>query len=188
MLRGEICFVVALIAIVSSLIISGCTSAPPPQATPTPTATETPVPTTPMLTPVPAVPTPPAIYFVDIVTAPATAAAGQSFMVSWKVSSPVQETISNTAVYYGPDSKSEPLTLSSYPGSTAPQSGTIPNSFRANITIGKTGVFYFRAHAAINGTDYWSAEKMINITIPKITSVTVTPTMTATSYPYGGYY
>ncbi len=180
MLRGKLCFVVALIAIVSSLIISGCTSAPPPQATPTPTATQTPVPTaTPTPTPTP---TP---YGVDVISAPATAAAGQSFTVSWKVNSPVRETINNTAVYYGPDSRSEPLTLSSYPSSTAPQNGKIPNTFSANITIGKTGVFYFRALAVIDGTNYWSAEKVINITIPKITSVT--PTVTVTSYPYGGY-
>ncbi len=185
MIRGRVSL--ALIAMVSSLIISGCMSTPP-QATPTPTAmpTATPVPTTSMPTPVPTIPTPPAVYFVEIVNAPATAAAGQSFTVSWRVNSPVQETINNTAVYYGPDSKSENLTLSSYPSRTTPQSGTIPSNFSANITIGKTGIFYFRAHAIIDGTNYWSDEKTVNITIPKITSV-ITPTATVTSYGYGGY-
>ncbi len=180
MIRGGISLL--LIAMVLSLIIPGCVSAPPPQATPTPMATQTPVPTaTPAPTPTP---TP---YGVEILSVPTTSAAGQSFTVSWMVNGPVQETINNTAVYYGPDTKSEPLTPSSYPSLTTPQSGTIPNNFSANITIGKTGIFYFRAHAIINGTNYWSAEKSINVTIPKVTSAAVTPTVTVTSIGYGGY-
>ncbi len=174
MIRGRIIYVVALVVMVSSLVISGCVSPPPATPTPTPAAT-------PMLTPTPS-PTPG--YSVEVLSAPATAAAGQSFTVSWRVNSPVQKTINHTAVHYGPDSKSEPLTLTSYPSLTAVQSGTIPNDFSANITISKTGIFYFRAHAIIDGTNYWSGEKTINITIPTTTSV-VTPTVTVTSYPYG---
>jgi hypothetical protein len=182
MIRGGITYYVAFAAIVSSLVISGCMSTPP-QATPVPTETPaTPVPTASMPTP-----TPTPGYSVEVLSAPATAAAGQSFMVSWRVNSPVQKNINHTAVHYGPDSKSVNLTLSSYPSLTTVQKGTIPADFSANITIGKTGIFYFRAHAIIDGTNYWSDEKTINITIPSTVSIQVTPTATATSSGYGGY-
>ncbi|MEQ9731454.1 MAG: hypothetical protein ABOK23_12700 [Candidatus Methanoperedens sp.] len=184
MIRGRITYYIAFAAIVSSLIISGCVSTPPP-ATPTPTAT--PAPTTPMPTPTP---TPTPGYSVEVLSAPAAAEAGQSFMVSWRVNSPIQETINHTAVHYGPDSKSGNLTLTSYPSLTTPQSGTIPADFSGNITLGKTGIFYFRAHAIIDGTFYWSDEKTINITIPTTVSIKASPTATATTsgmYGGGGY-
>jgi hypothetical protein len=181
MIRGRITYFVAFAAIVSSLIISGCVSAPPP-ATPTPTAT--PIPTTPMPTPTP---TPTPGYSVEVLSAPATAAAGQSFMVSWRVNSPGQKTINHTAVHYGPDSKSEPLTLTSYPMLTTVQKGTIPADFSANITISKTGTIYFRAHAIIDGTNYWSDEKTITLTVSTNISIKATPTATATTSGYGGY-
>jgi len=171
MIRGRIIYVLALIAIVSSLIISGCVTAPP-EAAPTPTAT--PVTATPMPTPTPS---------VEVLKSPATAAASKSFEVSWRVNSPEQKNIQHTAVHYGPDSKSEPLTLTSYPSLTTVQSGAIPADFSANITIGKTGIIYFRAHAIIDGTNYWSEEKMITITVPTNVSTTAvqTPTATATT-------
>lgn len=122
---------------------------------------------------------------VVVLTAPTAAVAGQSFVVSWRVNSPVQVNISHTAVHYGPDSKSEPLTLQSYPSLTTPQGGIIPADFSANITIGKTGIIYFRAHAIINGTNYWGDEQMITITAPMNVSIKVTPTATATTS--GGY-
>ncbi|VVB92964.1 Uncharacterised protein [uncultured archaeon] len=175
MIRGKIIFWIAAIAIVSSLI-SGCVSTPPatpvvtPVMTPTPTATLTPM-TTPAPTPATS---------VVVLTAPTTAIASQSFMVSWRVN-PTQVTIPYTAVYYGPDSKSEPLSLTSYPGKTDVLNGTTPADFSANITIGKTGIFYFRAYAMIDGTNYWSDERTINITAPTIVSIKITPAATATT-------
>ncbi len=184
MIRGKIIFWIAAIAIVSSLL-SGCVSAPQGPSTPvvtpvmttTPTTIATPV-TTPAPTPVPS---------GVVLTVPTTAVASQSFMVSWRVNNPTQVTIPYTAVYYGPDSKSEPLTLTSYPGKTDVLNGTIPADFSANITIGKTGIFYFRAYASIGGTNYWSAERTINITTPTTVSIKITPTATATTSGYGGY-
>jgi hypothetical protein len=174
MIRGRI-YVVALIAIVSSLIISGCVTAPP-QVTPTPTAT--PVPITPVPTPG---------FGVEVLKAPATAVAGKSFEVSWRVNSPGQKNIPHTAIHYGPDSKSEPLTLTSYPSLTTPQSGAIPADFKANITIGKTGIIYFRAHAIIDGTNYWSDEKIITITASANASTTAAQTPTAMATTSGRY-
>ncbi|MGB8215748.1 MAG: hypothetical protein WCE94_00440 [Candidatus Methanoperedens sp.] len=180
MIRSKIVIWIAAIAIVSSLI-SGCVS--PPTGTPTPVVTP-PVTATPMTTPAPT-PAP----SVMVLTAPTTAVAGQSFVVTWRVNSPTQITIPHTAVHYGPDPESEPLTLKSYPALTPVQNGTIPADFSANITIGKTGVIYFRAHAIIEGANVWSDERTINITAPTNvpSMVTQTPTATATASPSRGY-
>jgi hypothetical protein len=176
MIWGRTIYVLALIAIVPSLIISGCVTAPP-KVTPTPTGT--PMPTlTPTSTPG---------YSVEVLSAPAAAAAGKSFEVSWRVNSPVQKNIPHTAIHYGPDSKSEPLTLTSYPSLTPVQNGTIPADFKANITISKTGIIYFRAHAIIDGVNYWSEEKMITITTPANVSTTVAQTPTAMATTSAGY-
>jgi hypothetical protein len=186
MIRGKIIFWMAAIAIVSSLI-SGCVSAP--QGTPTPVVTPvmTPTPTataTPMTTPAP---TPGAS--VVVLTAPATAVAGQGFVVSWRVNNPTQVTIPHTAVHYGPDSKSEPLTLKSYPNLTPVQNGTIPADFSSNITISQPGIIYYRAHAIIEGANIWSDERTITITAPANVSsmATQAPTATATTSTSGGY-
>lgn len=180
MIRGKIIFWIASIAIVS-LLISGCVSTPTGTPTGTPTPVVTPV-MTPTATPTPA-PTP--ATSIMVLTAPATAVAGQSFVVSWRVNNPTQINIPHTAVHYGPVSKSEPLTLSSYPSLTKPQGGIIPADFNANITINNAGIIYFRAHAIINGTNYWGDEQMITITAPANVTVKVTPTPTATAS--GGY-
>ncbi|MCZ7392258.1 MAG: hypothetical protein O8C56_02870, partial [Candidatus Methanoperedens sp.] len=83
----------------------------PTSTAPIQTVTATPL-ATPIVTKPMPTPTPPITgYTVEFLSAPATAVSGQSFMVSWRVNSPVQENINHTAVHYGPDSKSEPLTL-----------------------------------------------------------------------------
>lgn len=174
--RGRIIHVLALIAIVSSLVISGCVTAPP-EAAPTPTAT--PVTTTPA----------PTGTGVEILKAPATAEAGKSFEVSWRVNSPVQKNIPHTAAHYGKESKSEPLTLKSYPSLTTPISGMIPAEFSTNMLINATGITYFRAHAIIDGKHYWSSEMMVTITTPSNVTAQVTPTVTPTARATtpGGY-
>jgi hypothetical protein len=180
MIRGKIIIWIAAIAIVSSLI-SGCVSAPKGTPTPivTPVMTPTPTPTT-------ATPTPGAS--VEVLNAPATAVAGQGFVVSWRVNNPIQVNIQHTAIHYGPVSKSEPLTLASYPSLTTPISGMIPAEFNATIVINKAGVVYYRAHAIIGGANYWSDERMITITAPlNATSIPsiATSTATATTSGYG---
>lgn len=180
MIKGKIIFWIAAIAIVS-LLISGCVSEP--AGTPTPAVTPV---MTPTATPISATPTPGAS--VEVLNAPATAVAGQGFVVSWRVNNPTQVNIPHTAVHYGQESKSEPLTLKSYPSLTTPKNGTIPAEFSANITINKAGVTYFRAHAIIDGANYWSEEKMITISAPANVSTMVTQSPTAvatTSRPYG---
>ena len=153
MFKGRIVYNILAVAIVLS-VISGCVSQPPQQTVQTAKPTTT----------APAAPTPAAGTSVEVLTAPATAEAGRSFEVTWKVNSPVEKNITHTAVHYGNQSKSEPLTLQSYPSLTTPKGGKIPASFSANITINNPGVIYFRAHAIIDTVFYWSPEQTITIT------------------------
>lgn len=153
------------VVVAFALVISGCVSAPPEVApAPTPAPAETPA------------------TSVEVLGSPSSAEAGKSFEVTWKVNSPVQKNIPHTAVHYGSESKSEPLTLQSYPSLTTPQSSTVPNEFKASIVINTSGVTYFRAHAIIDGNHYWSSEKMITISSPA--NVTqVAPSIKVTNYP-----
>ena len=179
MIRGKIVYI-AFIAIVSSLIISGCVSQEP-TVTPAPTVAPTTMPTAvPTATPVP-VPTQEPGTSVEVLNAPATAVAGKSFDVMWRVNSLSVKTIPHTAVHYGSVSKSEPLTLTSYPSLTPVQNGTIPANFTTKIIINAAGITYFRAHAIVDGVNYWSQERSINIS----GSSTATATPVATSS--GGY-
>lgn len=178
MLRGRKISYIVIVSAVALMIISGCVSTPP-ETTPTPTPVVTPTPT-----PVPTTGT-----SVEVLKAPDTAEAGKSFEISWRVNSPVVKNISHTAVHYGPESKSEPLTLVSYPNLTTPQGGNIPADFSANITISKAGVIYYRAHVIIDGGNYWAPEMTITITAPSNVSMAVnaTPTVTATTSTGRGY-
>ncbi|CAG1003489.1 hypothetical protein METP3_03523 [Methanosarcinales archaeon] len=170
MIRGKITFI--LIIILSLLIVSGCVSQEPtgtptaiPTATPIGTATATVIPTQ----------TQQPGTSVDILNAPGTAVPGKSFDVIWRVNSPDEKTIPHTAIHYGPQSKAEPLTLTSYPDLTQVQSGTIPANFSAKIIINSTGTTYFRAHAIIDGVNYWSPEKIITVSAPAIITITSIP-------------
>ncbi|MDD5473574.1 MAG: hypothetical protein PHU34_05430 [Candidatus Methanoperedens sp.] len=168
MFRGSLTHYIAVAAIVTSLIISGCVTAPP-EAIPSPAAT-------PVQTPAPT----PGIS-VEVLKAPASAVAGEKFEVSWRVNSPVRKDIPHTAVHYGQESKSEPLTLKSYPSLTTPQNGTIPADFSASIAVNVSGTTYFRAHAIIDGVNYWSEEKMITISASSATPSVASAKVT--SYP-----
>ena len=177
MIRGKTTYYyIAFIAIVSSLIISGCVSQQP-EGTPAPTVVPTTIPTA---TPVP---TQQPGTSVEVLNAPATAVTGKSFDVIWRVNSPSEKTIPHTAIHYGPQSQAEPLTLASYPSLTTAQNGTIPANFSAKIIINTTGTIYFRAHAIVDGVQYWSPERTITVSgSPTVTTTgRATVTMTATS-------
>jgi hypothetical protein len=184
MIRGKTTYYyIAFIAIVSALIISGCVSQQP-TGTPAPTVVPTTTPTAiPTATPVP---TQQPGTSVEVLNAPATAVAGKSFDVMWRVNSPSVKTIPHTAVHYGPESKSEPLTLTSYPTLTQVQNGTIPANFSAKIIINATGITYFRAHAIVDGVNYWSQERTINIS-GSGSSAKPTATPTPGTMSSGGY-
>lgn len=181
MIRGKTtCYYIAIVAIVSSLIISGCVSQEP-TGTPAPTMVPTTMPTAiPTATPVPT--QQPGIS-VEVLNAPATAVAGKSFDVVWRVNSPSAKTIPHTAIHYGPQSQAEPLSLTSYPSLTSVQTGTIPANFSIGIIINTTGITYFRAHAIVDGVNYWSPERTITISGSSTATMTATPRATSS----GGY-
>ena len=183
MIRGKIAYI-AFIAIVSSLILSGCVSQEP-TGTPAPTVVPTTIPTViPTATPVP---TQEPGTNVEVLNAPATAVAGKSFDVVWRVNSPSVKTIPHTAVHYGPVSKSEPLTLTSYPTLTQVQNGTIPANFTAKIIINTTGTIFFRAHAIVDGVQYWSSERTISVSGSPTVTMTGRSTVTMTATPQATY-
>jgi hypothetical protein len=179
---GKTYYCVAFLAIVSLLIISGCVSKEP-QGTPVPTAIPTAVPTQVVPTATPSPTQQPGIS-VEVLNAPENASAGKSFDIIWRVNSPSEKNITHTAIHYGPESKSEPLTLASYPILTTAKIGKIPANFSDKITINATGVTYFRAHAIVDGLNYWSSEKMISIKGSPTVIITATPTATQTSSGY----
>ena len=106
---------------------------------------------------------------VEILDAPVTVEEKTSFEITWKVNSINKTNINHTAIHYGPESKSEPLTLGSYPNISMAGSLSmadtvlIPGVFSSNITIEYPGKVYFRAHAIIDDKNYWSEEKSLNV-------------------------
>ena len=162
---------ITCIAIVMSLIISGCVSEPPAEVSPTTTLTTTPV----------------AAKMeagVEVINAPDMAEVAHSFEINWMVNNPVETDTPHTAIHYGPESQSEPLTTTSYPDLTKPEKGTIPAEFSAALTINETGTTYFRAHAVIEGENYWSDEMTVTISEPaQEKAISTALSIKVTSYP-----
>ena len=103
---------------------------------------------------------------VEVLEAPSSVEAGESFPVRWQVNSPVETEIPHTAVHYGPESVSGELTLESYPSLTVPKNGTIPAEFEDSLVLEDPGTVYFRAHAIVDETNYWSDEQSIEVLEP----------------------
>ena len=118
---------------------------------------------------------------INIVDAPDAVESGKHFKITWRVASNVEHRVEHTAVHYGPESKSEPLSITSYPEISDVKIGLIPATFSSNITINKPGVIYLRAHVMINNVNYWSEEKIIVVSMP------VTPTINIVASEYYRY-
>jgi len=111
---------------------------------------------------------------VTVTDKPDTVEAGKDFTVTWMVDSPSQKTIAHTAVHFGSESNPGEISTDTGPGGTAytklttdfaAGEFTIPNTFTPTITapsIPQTN--YFRAHAIVDGENYWSDEFSISIT------------------------
>ena len=95
-------------------------------------------------------------------------------------------TINHTTVYYGTESNPGDLGKDVAPKDTNYSDfikdfdkGTynIPLQFVGNTDITKTGTYYYRAQATINGENYWTDEKTLEV-LPavKITAADETPT------------
>lgn len=102
-------------------------------------------------------------YSVEVTGYPTSVNAGAVFYINWKVNSVSQISIPHTAVHYGPGHVPDPKGPQDYPNASSFLSGTIPGAFSADLKIDKAGTYYFRAHAIINGANFWSDEKAITV-------------------------
>ncbi len=103
---------------------------------------------------------------VEVLEAPESVEVGQSFLIRWHLNSTVETEIPHTAVHYGPEPVSGELTLESYPFLTVPENGTIPAEFEETLVLEEAGTVYFRAHAIVDESSYWSDEQIIEVLEP----------------------
>lgn len=103
--------------------------------------------------------------------APSDGRVNRSLQVTWNIKSPVMK-ILHTAVHY--DYTSHPGILgkdvtpeqAGYPMLTtefASGNFTIPRTFQAQILPDKEGMLYMRAHAIVDGKNYWTEERTVEI-------------------------
>lgn len=109
---------------------------------------------------------------VEFVNLPKGGRQDQDFTVVWKVEADKEPVVTHTAVHYDYISHSGDFgedigpAQSGYPKLTsefAKKESKVPGNFTAKITPEKAGVLYLRAHAIIDGNNYWSEEKQIKI-------------------------
>jgi len=111
-------------------------------------------------------------FYVEVLNFPNSANSGEALGIEWKVNSDVETTINHTAVHYSYTSNPERLGLDVSPkdtiysemaGSFGEGNFEIPTNFAAELTPSLSGTIYFRAHAIIDGKNYWTEEKMIEV-------------------------
>ncbi len=111
-------------------------------------------------------------YSLESIDYPSSVKADEEFTVSWKVSTNLPTTIKHTAVHYSTDSHPGDYGLDIAPvdsgyGSLTKEyaSGnfSIPNTFSVKIKTPDAVKLYFRAHAIIDGKNYWTSEYLINV-------------------------
>ena len=109
------------------------------------------------------------IYFVNL---PTSIKANSKSVVKWKIESNLQKNISHTAMHYGSKSVPEELSTdvapanSGYPSFTpkyASDVNKIPNEFNTVVVLENKGTIYARAHVIVDGKNYWSDEKSIQV-------------------------
>ena len=100
---------------------------------------------------------------ITLVQAPTNAKVAIPVTVSWRIDSSVQKNIAHTAVHYSTKSIANPQSVADYQFVTDIQSGTIPNTYSAQMILVPAGTYYYRAHAIVDGQNIWSEEKMIAV-------------------------
>lgn len=119
---------------------------------------------------------------VGVIEAPLTVNAGQDFVVTFRVDSNKQFSITHAAVHFNPTPVADPNTPSDYiAGLTEILSGTIPKTFTATGKLSQSGTFYYRAHAIVEGKNYWSEEKSLSV-VSAPQQVTPPPTPPTAAY------
>ncbi|OGG21755.1 hypothetical protein A3B48_03595 [Candidatus Gottesmanbacteria bacterium RIFCSPLOWO2_01_FULL_40_10] len=122
-------------------------------------------------------------YKVSLLDAPAEVIEDATFAFTWRVDG-LPTTINHTSVHYGAESTAGDLGKDVAPEDTnytdlvndfAKGNFNIPLQFVGNTAIARTGTYYFRAHAIINGQHYWTEEKTLTVNSAKEEAPTVTP-------------
>ncbi len=109
---------------------------------------------------------------IELISIPFSVIGGQQFEITWRISSEPR-IIMHTAIHYDTSSHREQFTTATTPAAAAYKSLTtdyastessIPATFRANLTAPAAGGnLYFRAHAIIGGSNYWTEEQIVQV-------------------------
>ncbi len=108
---------------------------------------------------------------VEITSIPEKVAQGEVIQVTWIARGQSLKAI-HTALHYGLDSKAGTLgldvgpTVAGYSFLTSEfLSGdyALPMEFKSSIKAEEAGILYIRAHAVVDGKNYWTAEKQIQV-------------------------
>lgn len=96
---------------------------------------------------------------------PSNVSASQEFNVTWYVDPGASGTfnVTETSVYWSNQSVQDPESPEDYGNTSGAQTGTIPGNFSANLTFEEADTYYIRAHAFIEGNDYFSEEVTIEV-------------------------
>jgi len=112
-------------------------------------------------------------YSLESINYPPSVKAGEEFTISWKVNTNVPATIKHTAIHYSSESHPGDYGLdvtpasSGYSGLTTDYASgnfSIPNTFPVKVNAPtNSDKLYFRAHAIIEGKNYWTQEYTVNV-------------------------
>ncbi len=109
---------------------------------------------------------------IKTVSSPDKVELGQTFNITWRIESNKNLSIPHTAIHYGASSVPYTQSAADYRFASKVLSGTIPALFTTEFAIETYGTIYFRAHAIIDGKDYWSDEKLLIVNAPKAQEAT----------------
>ncbi len=110
-------------------------------------------------------------YKVSMISAPKEASAGSTISFTWRVSGP-STTINQTSVHLGkisvpgtlgPEVKPKDTKYSEMIDQFADGEYKIPLQFVGNIKLSSPGTYYYRAHALIEGQNYWTDESSLEV-------------------------
>ena len=102
------------------------------------------------------------ITSIEITSTSAEVDFQEEFSINWKIST--SGLIAHTEIHYGTSSLSI-QNVQSYPQRTETRCESLPcneGSFSAKLSLTE-GNYYYRAHAFINNTNYWSEEKKTRV-------------------------
>lgn len=114
----------------------------------------------------------PASYTVSLIHAPKEIKAGTVATFTWRVDGP-PAVINHTSVHYGLVSTPGTLGADVAPANTtysdlvkdfASGNYNIPLQFIGNAKIATPGAYFFRAHAVVDGKNYWTDENTLTVT------------------------